>query len=88
MESELTLLSSMMNDEILPEDHNLCALDKIGIKQGARTAVKVALGLELFIPPRESSILYPQLESLLEDYYHRFGEYLNYYGSPYQIINK
>jgi Protein of unknown function (DUF3396). len=69
----------MLNDEQIRE---LGQLDDIAIKGINAIAARISLGLEIYIPPRDTHILYPQLETLFEDYYARFSSNLNYYGLP------
>lgn len=79
MEKKPESLQSVLNNEQFSQ---FAALDNIAVKGINAIAIKIALGLELFIPPRETRILYPQMETLLENYYERFQLHLNYYGSP------
>ncbi|EKT1335417.1 DUF3396 domain-containing protein [Salmonella enterica] len=68
----------LSNDQIA----ELGRFDDIAIKGMNAITARISLGLEMFIPPRDPHILYPQMESLLEDYYTRFASHVNYYGSP------
>lgn len=79
MEKKPESLQLALNNEQFSQ---FAALDNIAVKGINSVAIKIALGLELFIPPRETRILYPQMEALLEDYHERFQSHLNYYGSP------
>ncbi|QHM71253.1 type VI immunity family protein [Mixta intestinalis] len=66
--------------ELLPDDHNLAQLDQIAVKGKNTIRARIALGVELFIPPREQRQLYPALNQLAEDYYRRFAPWLNSYS--------
>ncbi|MBA3222893.1 type VI immunity family protein [Salmonella bongori] len=70
--------------DILSDDQiiELEKLDSIAIKVINAIEARIALGLEMFIPPRDPHILYPQMGSLLEDYFTRFSSHVNYHGSP------
>ncbi|WP_079774701.1 hypothetical protein [Salmonella bongori] len=70
--------------DILSDDKiiELEKLDSIAIKGINAIEARIALGLEMFIPPRDPHILYPQMGSLLEDYFTRFSSHVNYHGSP------
>ncbi|EJX9816712.1 hypothetical protein OE374_002955, partial [Salmonella bongori] len=70
--------------DILSDDQiiELEKLDSIAIKGINAIEARIALGLEMFIPPRDPHILYPQMGSLLEDYFTRFSSHVNYHGSP------
>lgn len=75
----LSKLQDLLSDDQIKE---LGKLDDIAIKGINDIAARVSLGLEMYIPPRDTHILYPQLELLFEDYYTRFASHLNYYGLP------
>ena len=66
--------------EILPDDHNLVLLDSVAIKGKNAVRARIALGMELFIAPRDQQELYPTLNRLAEDYYQRFSSQLNCYS--------
>ncbi|EDH5631423.1 hypothetical protein CB172_13415 [Salmonella enterica subsp. enterica serovar Claibornei] len=72
-------IQDILNDEQVKE---LGKLDELAIKVKNAIAARISLGVEMFIPPRDTHILYPQMETLLEDYYTRFSPYVNCYGSP------
>jgi hypothetical protein len=66
--------------ELLPDEHNLAQLDQIAVKGKNTIRARIALGMELFIPPRDVRQLYPALNQLAEDYYRRFAPWLNSYS--------
>lgn len=72
-------IQDMLSNEQIRE---LGRLDDIAIKGVNEIAARVSLGLEMYIPPRDTLTLYPQMETLFEDYYNRFASHVNYYGSP------
>lgn len=72
-------IQDILYDEQVKE---LGKLDELAIKDKNAIAARISLGVEMFIPPRDTHILYPQMETLLEDYYTRFSPYVNCYGSP------
>lgn len=76
---DLNKIQDMLNDDQIIE---LGKFDSIAIKGINAIEARIALGLEMFIPPRDPHILYPKMESLFEDYFTRFGSHVNYYGSP------
>ncbi|MEB7585487.1 DUF3396 domain-containing protein [Serratia rubidaea] len=66
--------------ELFPNNHNLALLDNVAITGKNAIEARVALGIELFIRPREQQQLYPQMNQLAEDYYQRFSAQLNSYS--------
>lgn len=76
---DITKIQDVLSNEQIKE---LSRFDDIAIKGINAIEARISLGMEMFIPPRDTHILYPQMEALLEDYYTRFAPYVNYYGSP------
>ena len=72
-------IQDMLNDEQIL---TLGQLDDVAIRGVNAIAARISLGLEMYIPPRDTHVLYPQMAVLFEDYYSRFSSKLNYYGSP------
>lgn len=66
--------------EILPDNHNLAQLDSLAIKGKNAIEARIALGLELFIAPRDQQSLYPAMNRLAEHYYQLFAPHLNCYS--------
>lgn len=79
MDEKESLLNDILNDE-----HNICQLDQVVIKEGYAIEARIGLGMELFFAPRDQHKFYPILNQLVEDYYNRFSSNLN----CYQLIGR